>query len=319
MRITLKGKISVALVIGLITIITISYFVINIVLNKNLEEYIKNDMKGIITYSKESCSSLVQLENTNNSWITLNKISSLFNVYINWNGENVGQVVYEDDINKYKDLDNYTKSLLKLSNNDENFYATLYYPLYVNSEYEGNLIVQKDYSDIFSSNKSVLSVVLASEMIIISVLFIVIYLITNKSTKPLRKLTRAMESLGMGEKVDNLPIDTKDDISIITEGFNNMKNNIVEMQNNTKEFFNNATHELKTPLTAIRGYSQMLQDEEFEDEFVLRAVERIEEESIKMNKLVEKLLMISREEALVQVYPEEVIRTLSSPMPGIIQ
>lgn len=90
MRITLKGKISVALVIGLITIITISYFVINIVLNKNLEEYIKNDMKGIITYSKESCSSLVQLENTNNSWITLNKISSLFNVYINWNGENVG-------------------------------------------------------------------------------------------------------------------------------------------------------------------------------------------------------------------------------------
>ena len=101
MRITLKGKISVALVIGLITIITISYFVINIVLNKNLEEYIKNDMKGIITYSKESCSSLVQLENTNNSWITLNKISSLFNVYINWNGENVGQVVYEGDINKY--------------------------------------------------------------------------------------------------------------------------------------------------------------------------------------------------------------------------
>lgn len=306
MRITLKGKISVALVIGLITIITISYFVINIVLNKNLEEYIKNDMKGIITYSKESCSSLVQLENTNNSWITLNKISSLFNVYINWNGENVGQVVYEDDINKYKDLDNDTKSLLKLSNNDENFYATLCYPLYVNSEYEGNLIIQKDYSDIFSSNKSVLNVVLASEMIMISVLFIVIYLITNKSTKPLRKLTRAMESLGMGEEVDNLTIDTKDDISVITEGFNNMKNNIVEMQNNTKEFFNNATHELKTPLTAIRGYSQMLQDEEFEDEFVLRAVERIEEESIKMNKLVEKLLMISREEALVQVYPEEV-------------
>lgn len=306
MRITLKGKISAALLVGLITIITISYFVINMVLNKNLEEYIKNDMKGIITYSKESCSSLIQLENTNNTWITLNKISSLFNVYINWKGENVGQVVYEDDINEYKDLENDTKSLLKLSNNNEFFYATLYYPLYVNSQYEWNLIIQKDYSDIFSSNKSVLNVVLASEMIMIAILFIVIYLITNKSTKPLRKLTRAMESLGMGQEIEDLPIETKDDISIITEGFNDMKNNIVEMQNNTKEFFNNATHELKTPLTAIRGYSQMLQDEDFEDEFVLRAVERIEEESIKMNKLVEKLLMISREEVLVQVYPEEI-------------
>lgn len=306
MRITLKGKISAALLVGLITIITISYFVINMVLNKNLEEYIKNDMKGIITYSKESCSSLIQLENTNNTWITLNKISSLFNVYINWKGENVGQVVYEDAINEYKDLENDTKSLLKLSNNNEFFYATLYYPLYVNSQYEGNLIIQKDYSDIFSSNKSVLNVVLASEMIMIAILFIVIYLITNKSTKPLRKLTRAMESLGMGQEIEDLPIETKDDISIITEGFNDMKNNIAEMQNNTKELFNNATHELKTPLTAIRGYSQMLQDEDFEDEFVLRAVERIEEESIKMNKLVEKLLMISREEVLVQVYPEEI-------------
>ena len=294
MRITLKGKISVALVIGLITIITISYFVINIVLNKNLEEYIKNDMKGIITYSKESCSSLVQLENTNNSWITLNKISSLFNVYINWNGENVGQVVYEGDINKYKDLDNDTKSLLKLSNNDENFYATLYYPLYVNSEYEGNLIIQKDYSDIFSSNKSVLNVVLASEMIMISVLFIVIYLITNKSTKPLRKLTRAMESLGMGEEVDNLPIDTKDDISVITEGFNNMKNNIVEMQNNTKEFFNNATHELKTPLTILKGHLTGMLNKvkgyENREVYMERSLAVVE----KMETLVKELLYLSK-------------------------
>lgn len=306
MKITLKGKISATLLVGLIIIITISYLVIDIVLNKNLEEYINNDMKGIVAYSKESCSSLVQLDNKNNTWITLNKISSLFDIYISWNNEEVGKILYEEDIDKYKDLLEENKSLLNLSNNNEIFYATLYYPLYVNGEYEGNLIIQKDYSKNYLANKNVLRVVLLSEGIMIALLFIIIYLITNKSTKPLKKLVIAMDSLGNGEEVNNLPIETKDDISIITEGFNNMKNNIVEMQNNTKEFFNNATHELKTPLTAIRGYSQMLQDEDFEDEFVLRAVERIEEESIKMNKLVEKLLMISREEALVQVYPEEI-------------
>ena len=306
MKITLKGKISAALLVGLIIIITISYLVIDMVLNKNLEEYINNDMKGIITYSKESCSSLVQFENTNDTWITLNKISSLFDIYIGWNNEEVGPILYEKDIDEYKEVKEENKSLLRLSTSKEVFTATLHYPLYVNSKYEGNLIIQKDYSKNYLSNKNVLRVVLWSEGVMIALLFIVIYLITNKSTNPLKKITMAMEALGKGEKVDNLPIETKDDISIITEGFNNMKNNIVEMQNNTKEFFNNATHELKTPLTAIRGYSQMLQDEDFEDEFVIRAVERIEEESIKMNKLVEKLLMISREEALVQVYPEEI-------------
>lgn len=306
MKITLKGKISVALLAGLVTIIGISYLIVNIVLNSNLENYIKNDMKGIITYSKESCSSLVQLENINNTWITLNKISSLFNIYISWNGEEVGNKLYEEDIDLYKELKEDTKSILRLSNDGDMFCSTIVYPLYVNNEYEGSLIIQKDYSDIFLANKSMLNIVLWLEAIMISILFIVIYLITNKSTKPLRKLVIAMDSLGKGEEVSNLPIETNDDISIITEGFNDMKSNIVEMQNNTKEFFNNATHELKTPLTAIRGYSQMLQEEEFEDDFILRAVERIEEESIKMNKLVEKLLVISREEALVQVYPEEV-------------
>lgn len=306
MKMTLKGKISTTLLVGLVVIIGVSYLIINIVLNNNLENYIKNDMKGIITYSKESCSSLVQLENTNNTWITLNKISSLFNIYINWNDEEVGNKLYEDDVNSYKELKEDSKSILRLSNDGDMFCSTIVYPLYVNNEYEGNLIIQKDYSDIFLANKNMLNIVLWLEAIMISILFIVIYLITNKSTKSLRKLVIAMDSLGKGEEVSNLPIETNDDISIITEGFNDMKNNIVEMQNNTKEFFNNATHELKTPLTAIRGYSQMLQEEEFEDEFVLRAVERIEEESIKMNKLVEKLLVISREEALVQVYPEEV-------------
>ena len=142
MKITLKGKISATLSLGLIIIITISYLVIDMVLNKNLEEYINNDMKVIIAYSKESCSSLVQLDNKDNTWITLNKISSLFDIYISWNNEEVGKILYEEDIDKYKDLSEENKSLLRLSNNNEIFCATLYYPLYVNSEYEGNLIIQ---------------------------------------------------------------------------------------------------------------------------------------------------------------------------------
>lgn len=306
MKITLKGKISAALLVGLILIISISYLVIDTVLNKNLEHYINNDMKGIVAYSKESCTSLVLLEDENSTWITLNKISSLFDVYIKWNNDSVGNIIYQKDIDDYNKVKEDTKSLLKLSNSNGMLSATLYYPLYVGNEMEGSLIIQKDYTEIFISNRKVLMWVLITEGVMVALLFIVIYLITNKSTKPLKLLTIAMESLGSGKEVENLSIETNDDISVITEGFNNMKNNIIEMQNNTKEFFNNATHELKTPLTAIRGYSQMLQDEDFEDEFVLRAVERIEYESIKMNKLVEKLLMISREEALVQIYPEEV-------------
>ena len=60
----------------------------------------------------------------------------------------------------------------------------------------------------------------------------------------------------------------------------NEKEKVVALEATRTEFFNNVTHELKTPLTTISGYAQILQQENFnDDEFGDYALERIEKES----------------------------------------
>lgn len=65
-----------------------------------------------------------------------------------------------------------------------------------------------------------------------------------------------------------------------------------------RDFVANASHELKTPITAIRGLTEtMLDDPTMDEETRLRFVERISAQSIRLSALVTGLLAISRLEA----------------------
>ena len=57
-----------------------------------------------------------------------------------------------------------------------------------------------------------------------------------------------------------------------------------------QEFIGDASHELKTPLTVIRGYSELLTSSPNQ---VSKYAKRINEESLRMNKIIDQLLKIS--------------------------
>ena len=73
---------------------------------------------------------------------------------------------------------------------------------------------------------------------------------------------------------------------------------LVNLERIRRDFVANASHELKTPITAIRGLTEtMLDDPSMDDETRLRFVERISAQSMRLSVLVTDLLAISRLEA----------------------
>lgn len=62
-----------------------------------------------------------------------------------------------------------------------------------------------------------------------------------------------------------------------------------------EEFISNISHELKTPLTIILGYAQLLKDEKYSssDSFLI-AIDYIESEGKKLNNLFDDLIEKSR-------------------------
>ena len=74
-----------------------------------------------------------------------------------------------------------------------------------------------------------------------------------------------------------------------------------------KVFYDNVTHELKTPLTSIKGYAEVLEENGFTDkEFFDKGISHIMSESDRMYNMVVTLLELSRMSDAVNVPKERV-------------
>lgn len=130
--------------------------------------------------------------------------------------------------------------------------------------------------------------------------------LTNKFaasvTKPILEISHKLEGI-YDEKIDfNFPHYQYDELNIIARTTTDMSKSVqdyirkLEKEKTIRqEFFSNASHELKTPLTAIRGYAELLQsgmasDTQMQKEFLGRIHLEVEE----MTSLINDILMISR-------------------------
>lgn len=156
--------------------------------------------------------------------------------------------------------------------------------------------------------------------------------LTNKFaasvTKPILEISHKLEGI-YDEKIDfNFPHYQYDELNIIARTTTDMSKSVqdyirkLEKEKTIRqEFFSNASHELKTPLTAIRGYAELLQsgmasDTQMQKEFLGRIHSEVEEMTSPINdilmisRLETKELMPTKEILCVKSVAEEVKKTL---------
>lgn len=143
--------------------------------------------------------------------------------------------------------------------------------------------------------------------------------LTNKFaasvTKPILEISHKLEGI-YDEKIDfNFPHYQYDELNIIARTTTDMSKSVqdyirkLEKEKTIRqEFFSNASHELKTPLTAIRGYAELLQsgmasDTQMQKEFLGRIHSEVEE----MTSLINDILMISRLETKELMPTKEIL------------
>ncbi len=115
----------------------------------------------------------------------------------------------------------------------------------------------------------------AQEQIIIQILlaidivvFILVLYVIRQSLSPLESITKALSRVKEGVYGEKIEYSGTDEVGQLVENFNIMSNTIKEKEEEAKktdiakdEFLAMITHELKTPLVPIQGYSDMLLSE----------------------------------------------------------
>jgi len=129
------------------------------------------------------------------------------------------------------------------------------------------------------------------------------WLIVRRTFRPVNAMVGAAQSIADGNTDTRVPkASAGTELGELSEALNNMIGSLVDSVNRVEQseerlrgFVSDASHEIRTPLTVIRGYVELLlRDPDARSELSIRALERIDSESARLDRLVTQLLLLER-------------------------
>jgi len=163
-----------------------------------------------------------------------------------------------------------------------------------NNEVIGKVYLDVELSELQQTKEYKLE--LAAILLIIALLFsfLVALGVQTYISKRLLKLVSTMKKVSKtGDYAEPLADEGKDEIATLIQVFNKLMQQIKENLQKKDEFIGIASHELKTPLTTIKGYIEMLnmmEQEPTKKQFVEKAMMNVN----KLERLIRDLLDVSK-------------------------
>ncbi|MGC9542912.1 ATP-binding protein [Streptomyces sp. UG1] len=127
--------------------------------------------------------------------------------------------------------------------------------------------------------------------------------VAGRILKPVRLVRTAAAQLTEQDLTRRIPVHGRDDIAALAETFNAMLDRLERAFAAQREFVDDAGHELRTPITIVRGHLELMGDDPAEREETIRLVT---DELDRMSRIVEDLLLLAKAERPDFVTPEPV-------------
>ena len=128
--------------------------------------------------------------------------------------------------------------------------------------------------------------------------FVVGTLLAQRITRPIVQMTHAAQAMARGDYEQRIEVRGRDEVANLASAFNGMSAQVDRSSRSMRQLLADVSHELKTPLTSIQGFSQAFADGVVEDpEEARRLAAVVYEESERMRVLIDDLLYLSRLEA----------------------
>ncbi|HEV7134016.1 MAG TPA: HAMP domain-containing sensor histidine kinase [Gaiellaceae bacterium] len=117
------------------------------------------------------------------------------------------------------------------------------------------------------------------------------WLLSRRIARPVRRVAAASRSLARGTRPEPVPVEGASELAMLATAFNDLAEQLSRAREAEKNFLLSVSHELKTPLTAIRGYAEALEDGAIDPQEVAATVMV---EAARLERLVRDLLDLAR-------------------------
>lgn len=144
-------------------------------------------------------------------------------------------------------------------------------------------------------------------VVVLCITFVACSITSHRQTKPLNDIANAAHRFGHGElgvRVYGYE-NRRDEAHMLAEAFNNMADSLAQSEAKRIEFVANVSHELKTPMTTIAGFSDGILDGTIPPEREREALQTISSETRRLSRLVRRMLDLSRLQSAETVTTQE--------------
>jgi histidine kinase len=144
------------------------------------------------------------------------------------------------------------------------------------------------------------------------------YLMARSILKPVRLLSMASEKISRGDLNFHIQSNKKDELGKLVNAFDDMRKQLKrhnelrdQYENNRKELIASISHDLKTPITSIRGYVEGIMDGVANTEEKLKKyLETIHTKAEYMDRLINELFLYSKLEVNQVAFRFEKVKIL---------
>lgn len=138
--------------------------------------------------------------------------------------------------------------------------------------------------------------------IVFSILLVLVS--TKYLVKPITKLTKATKRLANGDFQVNLGTKRKDELGVLAQSFERMSYQLEQLDDMKNEFISNISHDIQSPLSNLKGYTNLLKKEDLEEQEKIEYIGVMDSEITRLSTLTKQLLLLAsldRKEAIVNM------------------
>ncbi|WP_414581176.1 sensor histidine kinase [Scytonema sp. PCC 10023] len=151
------------------------------------------------------------------------------------------------------------------------------------------------YSDTLAHQQvnQAIVVIIQVTIAVLAIASMLAWLVAGRLLAPLRLLIETARSITESDLSQRIPVEGVDQIAELSITFNEMLDRLQTAFASQRNFINDASHELRTPITIIRGHLELLGDDPQERR---ETVELVTDELDRMSRFVDDLLLLAKAE-----------------------
>lgn len=202
-------------------------------------------------------------------------------------------------VKNYKDFDavfsgkqiSFNKDIIDVFNSRP---FTVGYPIRHNGVTVAGVFLSSSNSQLMQTTYDSYRIIVIFMCLAIIINFIIIFYSSKKFAVPLKEMSEAAKVIAAGDFEKRLNIKSDDEIGDLAGSFNEMALSLFFQEKRRREFISNISHDLRSPLTSMRGFLQAILDGTIPPERQEHYLRVVLDESERLAKMANDMLDINK-------------------------